>query len=415
MKKLVLLVLGLLMALTLTTGCGGGGEAEPTAMPETETETETETDGDAGAILNSTRLAMLQLDNLQADMTLEFSGETEGTVDMQVFVKGSFLEAGNTERPQFKGVVTESTLPSAPAETVAIQSETSYIYDPRENVVLVTEAGSGVPTAYSDLYTLFLGNQTRAVTLMSPGVTNPTIVAEDVAVGDFQTTEIALNPTDTTSVVMAPGAQGTIWIDQDTSLPVKLEYSEDGFGVTWTINSMSLDELDDSVFQPGEDIPADAEEVAGSGLGELVEVASLDEAASQAGFTPLTPSYLPSDLPTEPSSIGVRESESGNSIVLNYALTSEAEVDEQLSGELEGFNPVQTNSIVIRARQSDTPLPSTLAGNVSEVDIRGQSATLSVVGEGQVTLEWTEDGITYTISGNGYGEDEVLQVAEGLE
>jgi hypothetical protein len=419
MKKLILLVLGLLLAATIT-ACNGTEEPQegaqstedPTSAPDAPPNGE---DPEAQALLDSSLLTMAQIDNLQADMTLEFSGSAEGNVDMQVFVKGAFLNAGSSERPQFKGVVTESSLPSVATGTVAILSSTSYVYDPDRNTVLVSQEGSGVPTAYSELYTLFMGNQTRAVTLMSPGVTNPTIVAEDVAVGDFQTTQIALNPTDTTSMVMAPGAQGTVWIDEETNLPVQLEYSEEGFGVTWTISSLSLEELDDAVFAPGDDIPADASEFSAEELGEIVSVESLDEAISQAGFTPLTPTDLPSELPTEPSSVGVREMGFGSSIIQSYAVTSEAEVSDELAGELEDLDPIQSDSIVIRALQSDIAPPSNLSGNVSEVTVRGQTATLAVIGDGQVTLEWTEDGVFYTISSNGYGEDEVLQVAEGLE
>jgi hypothetical protein len=406
-KQFILILLSLLTALALA-ACGGNGDDAETPNPTTEGGAE------AREILDSSLLAMSQLENFQSDLTLEFSGESAGTVDMQVFVKGSFLAAGS-ERPQFKGVVTESDLPSIPAGTVAILGPTSYVYDPVQNVTLVSEAGGEVPQAYSEIYSLFLGNQTRAVTLMSPDVTNPTIEAENVAVGDFQTTQIALNPTDTTSIVMAPGAQGTVWIDQDSNLPVKLEYTEDGFGVTWTANTLSLEPLDDAVFEPGDDIPADANQVAGDELAEVTEVASLDEAMDQAGFTSLVPSYLPEGLPTEPSSIGVQETSLGNAIVQNYASTTEAEADAEITGALEDVNPVETNSIVINALQSDVGLPDTPIGTVSEVTVRGQTGTLAVIGDGQVTLEWSEDGVIYTISSNGYGENEVLQVAEGLE
>jgi hypothetical protein len=246
-------------------------------------------------------------------------------------------------------------------------------------------------------------------------VTNAT-VAGDETVGDFETTRIELNPNDITSTIMAPGASGTIWIDKDTNLPVKFDYSEEGFGVLWEVNSMSLEPLDDSVFEPGDDIPADATEVASDEMSPITEVASLDEAADEAGFTPLTPSYLPGDLPGEPSSVGVQQTPLGNVVIQNYAVTENVEADsETVPEDFEDFDPVESQSIVIRAIQSEVGFPGSVSGTVSDVTVRGQDATLTNISDERVSVSWVEDGVMYEVSSDGYGEDEVLQVAEGLE
>jgi hypothetical protein len=395
--------------------CGGESATETGEAPATEPAAGTtpETDTQAEALLESVSLAMSQLENYQADLVLDFTGESEGTVEMQVFVQGNFLSTEGG-RPQFKGIVTNSTLPSVPTGALAILGPTTYVYDPASNVVFTGSEGGDAAQPYSDLYTLFLGNQTRAITLMAPGVTAPTIVGEDVSVGDFQTTEVALNPTDTTEMVMAPGAQGTVWIDQDTNLPVKLEYSEDGFGVTWEVTSMSLDELDASVFEPGDTIPDDAASVSAGELGEPIEHDTLDDAAAEVDFTPLMPSYLPSDLPDEPTSIATRQTPLGTILTQGYAVEEAVELEDEFEG-LEDANPVQTRGITIEALQSEVGFPDAMAGSESEVSVRGQDATLTTLGDDRVILNWTEDGVIYQISSNGYGEDEVVQVAEGLE
>lgn len=421
--NLMAMLFAFFMAFTLA-ACGGGepapaepaAEAEPAEEPAAEAPAEDEdTDAasadDANAILQSTLLALSQLDNYQADMTLEFSGEASGAVSMQVFVRGSFLNDAGGERPDFKAIVTESSLAAIPADTVAILGETNYVYDPVQNVVLTS--GPGEPVAYSELYTMFLGNQTRAVTLISPGVTTPEIVGE-AEVGPFQTTQIALNPTEVTGRVLAPGAQGTIWIDQETNLPVQLEYSEDGFSASWVVSSLSLEPLDDAVFDPGESIPADAQTVAASEISAITEFESVDDATAAAGFTPLLPAALPGDLPAEPSSIGVQETPLGPLMTLVYAVTTEAETDIDTS-EFEDFNPIESTSITIRALQNDVGFPSSLTGVTSEVSIRGQDATLVEKGDGFVTMTWVEDGVFYTITSNGFGQDDVIAVAESME
>jgi hypothetical protein len=422
-RNLTSILLGIFAVLLILVvgGCGGGDApadngGEPTAAPDSSGgDGEQATDSEAEAILESTRLAMAQLDNYQADITMDFSGQSEGMVRMDVFVKGVFLGDTGGERPQFKGIVTESTLPSAPEGTAAILGSTSYVYDPTQNVVYTGQEGGDNPQPYSDLYGLFLGNQTRAATLMSPNVTNPT-VAGDETVGEFETTRIDLNPTDMTSMIMAPGAGGTIWIDKDTSLPVKFDYSEDGFGVVWTVNSMGLEPLDDAVFEPGDAIPADATEVSSGEVSPVTEVASLDEAANEAGFAPLVPSYLPDELPTEPTSVGVQQTPLGNIIIQSYAVSDAVEGDSDVvPEEFEGFDPIQTRSITIRAIQSEIGFPDSLAGTTSEVSVRGQNATVTSIDNGRVTVTWVEDGMMYEVASNGYGEDEVLQVAEGLE
>jgi outer membrane lipoprotein-sorting protein len=406
-RNLVSLFLSIFAALAMLVVSGCGNNNEPAEDGGGST-------AEAEAILESTRLAMAQLDNYQADLTMDFSGQSEGTVRMEVFLKGNFLGDTGGERPQFKGIVTESTLPSAPEGTVAILGPTSYVYDPTQNVVAVGQEGSDSPQPYSDLYGLFLGNQTRAVTLISPNVTNPTVAGEET-VGEFETTRIELNPTDLTSTIMAPGASGTIWIDKDTSLPVKFDYSEDGFGVVWTVNSMSLEPLEDSVFEPGDAIPADATEI-GEETSPISEVASLDEAVNEAGFTPLVPSYLPSELPSTPTSVGVQQTPLGSIIIQSYAVSEDVEADpETVPEDFENFNPIETRSIVIRAIQSEVGFPGSLAGTTSEVNVRGQDATLTSIDNGRVTVTWVEDGTMYEVVSNGYGEDEVLQVAEGLE
>jgi hypothetical protein len=433
-RTIVLIVLGLLLALA--TACGGGGAggdavaptaAEPaadtdgaddtaaddttddTAADDTTDDTAAEPDEEATEILQSALRAMASLTDYSATIDMSFAGAESGDVTMDVVVSGSFLTAGE-ERPQFKGVVRESTLPSLAEGTVVIFGDQYYVYDPTQDVVLT---GAGDSRVFSDLYNLFLGSQTRVVTLISSGVATPRLAGEEM-VGDFETMRIDIEPIeDVTDRVLAPGAEGTVWIDTETSLPVQLEYAEEGFETSWTITDLSLDPVDPAAFEPGADIPEGAEQVVADDFGETVTVASVEEAIEAAGFTPLVPTELPADLPGEPTSVGVQETPLGSLIVLGYATASPAESDTDFP--LEAATELQTGqSISVRALESETGLPRNFTGAVSDVTVRGQEGVIDVLDD-RATLYWVEDGVLYTITSNGFNEDEVIAVAESME
>jgi hypothetical protein len=149
-------------------------------------------------------------------------------------------------------------------------------------------------------------------------------------------------------------------------------------------------------------------------MGEVVPVDTLDEAISEAGFTPLLPTSLPSDLPAEPSSIGVQQTPLGSEITLSYAITTSVQSDAAFPG-MEDVQPQQSQSITLRVLNSEIGLPDNLPGIVSEVTVRGQQGTLSALADQRVTLSWVEDGMLYTLTSVGYGEAEVMQIAEDLE
>jgi outer membrane lipoprotein-sorting protein len=67
-------------------------------------------------------------------------------------------------------------------------------------------------------------------------------------------------------------------------------------------------------------------------------------------------------------------------------------------------------TVVQAAASQEAQLPS---GNTSEIEVRGQSATLIADGQGNTLITWTEDDIVITIGGR-VSESEILRVAESL-
>lgn len=428
--RFVALLLGVL--LVLLAACGGGGETPPASESEpagaegtTDEEPAEEPaegggeggetaagDTDAQTILQSTLRSMASLTDYQATIAMTFVGEESGDLTMDIALRGQFLTASpDGGRPSFKGVVRDSTLPSMPQSTVAIFGDTYYIYDPTQNVVLV---GEGQEQVFSELYNLFLGSQTRVVALASSGIAQPTVAGEE-EVNGFQTTRIDLMPVEgVTDFALAPGAQGSIWIDQETSLPVQLAYQEENFETTWSATSLSTEPVPDEALQPGDDIPADAVTVNASEVGDVVAFDTLDEATAEAGYTPLVPAELPGGLPAEPTSIGVQQTPLGPVIIQTYATSTDVASDTEFPG-FEDAAPQQSQSITIRSLQNSVGLPRSLAGSVSETQVRGQEAVIANLGDSRVTLTWVEGDVVYTITSNGFGQDDVMAVAESLQ
>jgi hypothetical protein len=400
MRYMIARAVALLLAILLV-GCGGAA-AQPTPTPP----------ADASAIIEQSRNAMLRLTNYQAAIAMSLAGDGGGDVAMQVVMRGSPVNADASEGLRFRGEVMESSLPALPVGTVAVLGDENVIYDPVQKVVL--RGGPGI--GGSELFNLFLGSQVRVVTLLQPELAEATLAGEE-QVGDYATTRIDLAPRAdlAAAMLMDPSATATVWIDQATNLPVQFDYRETGTGLRWTASDLDItSEISDEqlAFTP----PDDATVVAGGELGEIVSVATVEEAAQEAGFTPLTPSYLPEGLPAEPSSAGVQQTPLGPLVTLSYGVQSAAEGQTDFEG-IEDVAPQTTRGITIQALQGAANLPVNLPTGavVSEVSVRGNTAVQAVLGDGQASLTWKEGDVFYTVRSNGFGSDEVLKVAESME
>jgi hypothetical protein len=163
--------------------------------------------------------------------------------------------------------------------------------------------------------------------------------------------------------------------------------------------------------------PADAQVVDASQFGQAKQVANLDEAKTTAGFGLATVSYLPGDLPKNPTAVSVQTTPVGNIITADYTVKATAPIVTPFPNA-KGKDPAQNQKgISIRALKSTVNLPSNLPSGavISDVTVGGQKGTLAALNDTTAILTFAKDGVFYTITSSGYGKDEVTKVAEGLK
>lgn len=372
------------------------------------------TSGNAANIIKDSVGAAANVKDYQGTIDLTYTGTGAGTISMDIALKGGLgaTDDGAAALPQFKGTVTKSTLPTVPSGTVAVLGKTSFIYDPTSKVVLK----GGPSSASSEVYNLFLGSQTKAITLFSSDLATPTL-AGDEKVGNYNTSKITFAPKENVASTFGKGAKGTVWIDKDSKLPVQLDYQEEGGGQKWTISNLQVNKgVDDAKlsFTP----PADAQVVDATAFGTPVSVANLDEAKSKAGFALPVVSYLPGDLPKTATSVSVQTTPVGNIIAADYSIKgANAPITTPFPGAKGTAPATSQKGITIRALKSQVPLPTNLpsGATISDVTVGGAKGTLAVLNETAAILTFSKGGVFYTISSSGYGKDEVTKVAEGLQ
>jgi hypothetical protein len=326
-------------------------------------------------------------------------------VIMEGSLAGSLLGLG--DMPSVRAEVTSSTLGVLPEGAVAVFAPTSYFYNPTESVVLTADRDAG--TGGSQLYRLplmFISSMTQALQNLTSPASDCTVEGEE-EIGDFTTTHIMCVAAEDagTSAPLQEGETFETWIDTETNMPVQVIYETGTSEQTLTITSMEVNAgVDESAFDY--EPPSDAEVI---DVTEPDTVTSLDEAASSAGFTPPTPGYLPEDLPTEPTSIEIQETPLGSLVSHAYTTDVEAETGQGTAG-------ITIDTLMLAGDAPERlPVSAPPGAAASAVDINGNDGILLSVNEGQASVSWQQDGMILTVRGSGgYGQDEVVQVAESL-
>jgi outer membrane lipoprotein-sorting protein len=364
----------------------------------------------ADDIIDSTIQAVQSISDYQASVDLSFTAPESGELSMDVVTSGSLTMAMlGGEPPQFRGDVTESTLNVFPEGTIVVFASTSYLYDPAQDTLFTASQGRGGNA--SQLYRLpllFLNTMNDMVqTLTSSGV-DRTLEGEEDMHG-FTTYKIVATPNaDAASSPLAEGESLTVWVDKESSLPVQITSSNTEGEQTLSVTSMEVNAgIDESVFT--------VEPPEGAAVVDMTEpepVADLEEASDLAGFAAPTPGYLPESLPTDPSTVEFQQTPLGNMISQTYAT--------QLEGETSPDGSPATGAVHISALNATNGLPEQLpaalppGANTSTVDVNGAEGLLLSIGEGQATLSWQQEDTVYIVRGSGFGQDEVVQVAENL-
>lgn len=416
MKRSFTYIILLALVAAILAACGDEptpAPSNPTPGSTTGTTSGTTGGGNASAVIKDSVGAAAAVKDYQASIDLTYTGTGTGNLSMDVVYKGSLVanDEGASTVPAFKGTVTKSTLPTIANGTIVALGKDTLLYDPSTKTVLKGGAGA----ASSEVYNLFIGSQTKAATLFSSDLATPTL-AGDEKVGSYDTTKITFTPNPNVSSTFGKNAKGTVWVDKASKLPVQLDYSEDGGGMKWTVSNLKVNQnVADSAltFTP----PSDAKVVDSSQFGQAQSVSNLDEAKTKAGFAIGTVSYLPSDLPKNPTAVSVQTTPVGNIINAEYTVKTNGPIVTPFPNA-KGKDPAQTvKGITIRALQSSVGLPSNLPSGaaISDVTVNGQKGTLAVLTDTSAILTFSKGGISYTITSAGYGKDEVTKVANGIQ
>ncbi len=390
-----------------------GGETDSTDSGEAEDEaddTAEESTGDlptADVVVADVQNAFDSLEYYQGSVDVSYTKPVEASASLDVFMKGSLSGIAIGDFPQIKGEVTSSTLSQVPEGSIAVFDSISYFYDPVKNQVIKADRDSeaGGNSQLFRIPMMFISIMTQSLDRLTSSDYTQEVVGEE-QIGDFNTYKIECTSSE--------GDKDTVWVDQETSLPVQVDLPNDIGGLKATVTSMEVNTgFDDSEI--AFESPEGAEEVE---LGEAAGVASLEEASSQAGFTAPQPGYLPEDLDPEPSKISVQETPAGNVIAQVYGTTPEEMTGDEAE---DAMMPKQITIEVLKASE-ELPvgdMPANVGGgtDANQIEIHGETGTLMKVGEddeGLIIISWVKDNTFYTVNGSGYSQEEVTKVAEGL-
>jgi hypothetical protein len=296
-----------------------------------------------------------------------------------------------------------------PEDTIAVFAPTSYLYDPAQETLFTASQGRGGNA--SQLYRLpllFLSTMNEAVQTLTSSAVEQTLAGEEDIHG-FSTYKIEATPAaDAPRSPLAEGESLTVWIDQESNLPVQITSSSAEGEQTLSVTSMAVNAgVDESVFT--------VEPPDGAAVVDMTEpetVASLEEASDLADFTAPTPGYLPDSLPADPTTVEFQQTPIGSMITQIYAT--------ELEGETSAEGGPATGSVHISALNATNGLPEQLptalppGANTSTVDVNGAEGLLLSIGDGQATLSWQQEDTVYIVRGSGFGQEEVVQVAENL-
>ncbi|PDV98155.1 DUF4367 domain-containing protein [Candidatus Chloroploca asiatica] len=281
--------------------------------------------------------------------------------------------------------------------TIAVSDgATFWLYNPAENTAITGEAGQmkdamqATPAGAATMLTDIIAQGLDAVNLEVLGT-------EQVA--GNETWKVLVTPkSETTAQLQLDGIiEGTMWVDTELALPLKLAVDARDFGQgTMEVQSIETNSgLNAEIFAftpPAGTTIIQAEELMAQMSQRAPTAATIEEARTSVSFVLREPTYIPAGMTLiEVRVVGT------STVILNY------------SGDTGSMSVVQSNEDVGRDREPPT------GSVVEEVTVDGVPATLISGNNGQGSLlRWEVDGIRYVIAGTLSG-DEAIAVGEGLE
>jgi outer membrane lipoprotein-sorting protein len=350
----------------------------------------------AEEIVSRMEAARAATTSAEATVTLNFSTqERNGSLT----VLGWMEQTGTTNAAgqpvaRVRAEVAAASEPDLAGTTLVSDGTSFWLYNPAENTVItgvmseLKGAAQTTPAGAATMLTDVIGQGLDAVDLTVLGV-------EEVA--GKSTWKVGVTPrAETSAQLRLDGViNGTMWVDEELALPLKLELDASDFGQgTLEVSNLIVNEpINPARFSF--DIPAGATVVQAADLAAQMQQQSatnVEEARTAVSFAMREPGYLPAGV----SLVEVRVVGT-STVILNYV------------GEGTSLSVVQSNEDVGRDREPPA------GSQVEEVTVNGVPATLITGADGQGSLlRWEESGVRYVVAGTLSGA-EALLVAEGLK
>lgn len=349
----------------------------------------------AEEIVNRMEAARASTNDAHAVVAIDFKSSQE---DGSMLVEGWMQKTGET-RPngqpvvRVRGEVREASRKELVGTIVVSDGEHFWLYNPDANTVVTGSADEmkdqspTEPTGATQML--------QDVVQQGLDAVNLEVLGEEQVAGK-NTWKVKVTPkAETTEQLKLDGIiEGSMWVDTDLALPLKLSIDASDFGSgNFEVRSIETNVgLDKDLFTF--DIPEGAKVIQAADLAAQMQpkATTIDEARTSVSFVMREPSYLPTGMSlVEARTVGT------STIILNYAADGAS------------LSVVQSNEDVGNDREPPA------GSSVSQVTVGDSPATLISGGDGEGSLlRWEEGGIKYVVAGT-ISADEAIKVAEGLK
>ena len=317
----------------------------------------------------------------------------------QIVVEGWSEQTGTTDAAghpiaRMRAEVRTTSEKSLEGLVAVSDGTTFWLYNQAENTVVtgatsqMKAAVAATPAGAATMLTDMVAKGLDAVNLEVLG-------SEQVAGKTTWKVKVTPKPETSAKLNLASMIEGTLWVDTELALPLKLSLNASDLGSgSVVVQSIETNQPIDATlftFTP----PTGAKIVQAADLAAKLKpptATSLAEARTAVSFTLREPSYLPAGL----ALVDVRVVGT-STVILNYG------------GASGNVSVVQSNEDVGRDRVPPD------GSQTSQVTVNGLPATLITGGDGTSSLlRWQDGGVRYVIAGPLTGA-EALKVAEGLK
>jgi outer membrane lipoprotein-sorting protein len=347
----------------------------------------------AEEIVERMEAANAAMQDVHAVVAATFTGSEEsGNMRAEVWMQRTGdLDAAGRPISRVRAEVREASEADAVGSLIVSDGESFWLYNPAANTAITGQRDElkDVPAAGGAATAML-----QEIVQQGLDAVNLEVLGEEQVAGK-NTWKVLVTPKPETTAQLRLDSliQGTLWVDAELALPLKVSVDASDFGSgLLEVEQLELNtglSTDLFSFTP----PAGTEIIQAAELAAQMQprATTLDEARSSVSFALREPTYLPNGV----ALIEVRVMGT-STVILNYA------------GADASLSIVQSNEDV-----GDREPPA--GSNVSTVTIDGVPATLVEGADGQGSLlSWEVAGIRYVVAGTLNGEA-AIQVAEGLK